>query len=218
MYHLVESPVPAGAAPSLVVSPALFDAHMRGLRDAGWATITAAQLSAALSAGARPAKQTVVITFDDGHVDGYGNARPILQRYGFVGTFYMVTNRFGWSGYLTTDQARGMAAQGMEIANHTMDHADLASSSQAKAQAQIAGAQDAINAVLGIRPATFAYPFGSYSSTTIGLVSQAGLGLAVTTVAGCAIWTGNRLTVPRIRVSPAMSARDLLAALMPCTG
>ena len=113
MYHLITAPVPSYALEGLVVSPTLFDAQMRALKDAGWTTITAARLTADLTAGRKPAPRTVVVTFDDCYADGWQNAMPILQRYGFVGTFYIITDRVDIAPFLTSDMVRKLHAGGM---------------------------------------------------------------------------------------------------------
>jgi peptidoglycan/xylan/chitin deacetylase (PgdA/CDA1 family) len=218
MYHLITTPVPSYALEGLVVSPTLFDAQMKGLKDAGWTTITAAQLAAAITSGARPPARTVVVTFDDGYADGYNNAMPILQRYGFVGTFYIITDRIGTPPFLDEGMVRLMARAGMEIANHTRQHVDLTAQSYASALAQISGANDAIQALTGVRPTTLAYPYGSVNTTAVKAAADAGITLATTTVEGCVEYPANRLSAPRIRVSPSMSASYLLRTLEPCIG
>lgn len=218
MYHLITAPVPRDAMAGLVVSPTLFDAHMHALMDAGWTTMTAAQLSAALTAGTKPPARTVVVTFDDGYADGYLNALPILQRYGDVGTFYVITDRIDTPPFLETGMVRLLHAAGMEVANHTRQHVDLATLAYADALAQVSGANDAIERITGVRPTTLAYPYGLLSSMAVRAAADAGITLATTTVDGCLEYPANRLAAPRIRVSPSMSAAYLLQVLQPCIG
>jgi hypothetical protein len=42
------------------------------------------------------------ITFDDGYRDVYQNALPVMQRYGYVGTLYIIVDQIGVGGYLNT--------------------------------------------------------------------------------------------------------------------
>ena len=223
-YHLIATPSEAGSAmPSLVVSPALFDAQLRTLRAAGWRTITAATLAHDLASGHRPGPRTLVITIDDGHVDGWTEAFPILQRHGFVATYYMVTGRTGMSGgttdgYLTRDQLVALAAAGMEIGDHTVDHVPLASRTQADALAEMAGAADWIEANIGTRPTTLAYPFGSFDQAVVDDAASLGFSMAFTTVGGCREAPTNRLAVPRFHVGPGMTPLDLLALVAGCNG
>ncbi len=73
-------------------------------------------------------------TFDDGTMDQYEVAAPILDRFGIAGSFYLITDLMeirewddsGTLRYLFTwDEARDLAARGHEIGSHTASHADL---------------------------------------------------------------------------------------------
>lgn len=223
MYHLIATSDESGPAlPSLVVPPRLFAQQMQTLRAAGWHTITAAKLAADLLAGHRPPPRTFVITIDDGHEDGYSEAFPILQRNGFVATYYVITGRVGMTGqagaggYLTRDQIAAMAAAGMEIGDHTVDHVPLASQTDAKALAEITGGAAWINDLLGAAPTTIAYPFGSFDQSVVDQTRALGFSMAFTTITGCRETLATRLAVPRFHVGPSTTPLDLLARLQDC--
>jgi peptidoglycan/xylan/chitin deacetylase (PgdA/CDA1 family) len=217
MYHLVATPAEAGdAIPSLVVPPGLFAAQMGELHLAGWHTITAASLAADLYAGRRPAAKTFVVTFDDGHEDGYSEAYPILQANGFVGTYFMVTGRTGRAGYLTPAQLSAMAATGMEIADHTVDHVALAAVPRSVAFTEVVGALVFLEQLLGVRPTTLAYPYGSTDAAVIAGVKAEGFMMAFSNREGCFESGSTRFDVPRLRVSPSTSPLALLDRVRAC--
>lgn len=217
MYHLVATPVEAGdARHGLVVPPALFAAQLAALRTAGWHTITAAALAADLRDGRRPAPLTFVITLDDGHGDGYAEALPILEASGFVATFYVITSRIGESGYLTADELRTMAAAGMEIADHTVDHVSLTALAGPAATAELEGAALAIDELLGAPPTTIAYPFGNVDATVVADAQALDFSMAFTTVEGCRESWASRFTTPRMRVNPSTTPADLVWQLRAC--
>ena len=87
MYHRITRAPADAALPGLWVSPRLFERQLRALKRQGWRTITAAQLARHLRARRPIARRRLVITIDDGAVDGYRNAAPILDRLGMQGTF-----------------------------------------------------------------------------------------------------------------------------------
>ncbi len=75
-------------------------------------------------------KSAFSLTFDDGLLSQIENVNPILNQYGFKGTFYVLPPyltetlpgiwRYGtWPGF------QMMAAEGHEIGSHTMNHYDL---------------------------------------------------------------------------------------------
>jgi peptidoglycan/xylan/chitin deacetylase (PgdA/CDA1 family) len=218
MYHRIVPWAKAGRSlPGLVVPPDTFAAQMRTLAAAGWHTVTAAQLAADLAAGRRPKPRTFVITFDDGWADGYRYALPILRRNGFVGTFYVISGRISrLSGFLSPTQLQAMQAAGMEIGDHTVSHADLPARTTSKARYEIVHAADQIAVVVGVRPSTFAYPYGARNLRDESLVARAGFALALTTVEGCLEISSNQFSVPRLRVGPGTSPTELLGTLERC--
>ena len=117
---------------------------------------------------------TVSITFDDTFAEQVGAAN-VLAQYGMKGTFYVNSPRIGSSNslYMSRAQANGIAAQGHEIAGHTLTHVDLPTVSSAEAKRQICDDRTALTG-MGYRVTSFAYPFGSTSSAVKQLVQSCG--------------------------------------------
>lgn len=89
MYHHV-SP-----APGLVtVSPAAFRNHIAALAAAGWRSAGLEEVERFYRDEPLPAK-TCVITFDDGYLDNYVHAFPVLREFGMKAVLFIVT---GWMG------------------------------------------------------------------------------------------------------------------------
>lgn len=89
MYHHV-SP-----APGLVtVSPTTFRAQMAALADAGWRSAGLVEVEAFFAGQALPPK-TCVISFDDGYLDNFVHAHPVLCEFGLRAVLFIVT---GWLG------------------------------------------------------------------------------------------------------------------------
>lgn len=218
MYHRVAPADQVGLSlPGLVVSPDLFAAQLEALVAAGFRSITAAELAADLAAGNRPPPRTFVITFDDGRSDGYTEAFPILRRLGLVATFYVITGRIGMANNLSASQLRALAAAGMEIGSHTVDHVRLSSASPEAAQLQLTGSAARIATVTGQRPTTFAYPFGGLDPFAQALVRATGYAMAFTEVNGCQVSWSTRLAAPRVRVSASTTPTGLVHRLEACT-
>ncbi|MGC8633827.1 MAG: polysaccharide deacetylase family protein [Candidatus Limnocylindrales bacterium] len=215
MYHRI---VPAGLAgdslPGLVISPALFDAQLAALHAAGWHTVTVAQISQALQLRRSLPPRTFAISIDDGWNDGYTYALPILQRYGFHATYYVIAGRVGvWKNVLSPAQLRALVAAGMEIGDHTLNHRQLPSLSAAQMHVQVATAARLLAGFVGQRPATFAYPSGRYNLASEQEIQADGFGMAV--IEGSGAWeaAADRFAVPRVRVSPSTTPAQLLGTL-----
>ncbi|BAN27707.1 polysaccharide deacetylase family protein [Caballeronia insecticola] len=89
MYHHVST------SPGMItVKPEHFAAQMEYLASAGYRTIGSAQLAAFLRGEEVPAK-SIVITFDDGYLDNWVHAHPVLQRHGFTALCFLVSS---WPG------------------------------------------------------------------------------------------------------------------------
>jgi len=89
MHHHV-SPSPG----MITVSPENFESQIAWLADNGWTSLTLAQYADFL-AGKPVPRKSVVITFDDGYLDNWVYAHPILQKYGMHAVVFVVT---GWMG------------------------------------------------------------------------------------------------------------------------
>jgi peptidoglycan/xylan/chitin deacetylase (PgdA/CDA1 family) len=102
---------------------------------------------------------------------------------------------------MTTQQIRVLAAAGMEIGAHTVDHPILRSLSLAEAREEIAGGRAALEKVVGHAVTSFAYPNGrpgdDYTDRDRGLVESMGFELAVSTTRGVAHQQSDIYQLPR---------------------
>lgn len=87
MYHHV-SPSPG----LVTVSPGNFRIQMEEVARAGWNTVTAADIANFLAGSELPAR-SLAITFDDGYLDNYVHAFPVLREFSLHATIFAVT---GW--------------------------------------------------------------------------------------------------------------------------
>lgn len=219
MYHRIIPRAAAGhSLAPLVVAPGLFAAQMAALQEAGWHTITLGELGEDLANCIIPPRRTVVITFDDGYRDGYAFAFPILRAHRFVGTYFVIVGRLNHADYLTSAELQEMAAGGMEIADHTVHHIALWALPDEMLKAEIIVAAATIEALVGARPQSFAYPFGDANARAIRVATEAGFAIAVTNRQGVSETSATRMTTPRLRVGPGISAADLLRLLAPYAG
>jgi peptidoglycan/xylan/chitin deacetylase (PgdA/CDA1 family) len=81
----------------------------------------------AITEGADLPPRPLLITFDDGHLNNYTTAFPIMQKYGFTGVLYIVANYMGADQYMNADQIKEMAIAGWEVGSHSISHSDLTS-------------------------------------------------------------------------------------------
>lgn len=213
MYHYVSVPPPDADAIRLDLSvpPEVFDAEMRFLSEQGYHTISLHDLVDNLQTGAPLPPKPIVLTFDDGYADHYENVFPTLKDFGFTGTFFIITGRADTNaaGYLTWQEIEEMAANGMEIGGHSLDHRfNLAIGSK---QAQWREIQPALEAVAQHLPSVvpiFAYPSGSYNNNTLEIMRELNYVAAVTTKQGITNSSDKLLELRRIRIRGSWSVSE----------
>jgi peptidoglycan/xylan/chitin deacetylase (PgdA/CDA1 family) len=181
IYHHV---VPGGGSPVLYVTPGGFEQQLQYLQSNGYQSISFADLANCLEYGAPLPERPVILSFDDGWANQYQYAFPLLQKYGFTGTFYVVSGYIDHQNFMTTEQLKTMMAAGMVIGGHSRTHPTLAGIGSARLQDEVAGSKAWLEDRLGVAIDTFAYPYGSYSAATVAAVKAAGYRTARTVDTG----------------------------------
>lgn len=176
-HHIRDTEIPG----RYDISPSVFKDQLLYLKQWGYTSITIETLVNAMKYSDRLPEKPVVITFDDGTLDVYENAFPIMKELGFVGTFYIVSNRLKAADFVNADQLKEMVSAGWEIGSHSHSHLDLTlnhNSINTEARGSKVVLQDAI----GIPINSFAYPFGQIDPvvgdhvSTYGYTNAVGLG------------------------------------------
>lgn len=176
----------------LSTSPQLFAEQMRILSELDVKVISLEEAPGALlnaAAGAR----FVAITFDDGFQNIFEAGFPVLQRYGFPATVFLVSDYCGrdnsWPGQpsfvqrrplLRWAEVKEMSAAGVAFGGHTRTHPDLRSVTSAVAGEEIVSSKKAIEDVVGGSVQSFAYPYGAYNEE-VKRLAQMHFSLACTT-------------------------------------
>jgi peptidoglycan/xylan/chitin deacetylase (PgdA/CDA1 family) len=109
--------------------------------------------------------RAVVLTFDDGYKSQYTNAKPILDKYGYKATFYIVCNYAEKNGRLKWEDITALYNEGHDIGSHTMNHADLSQTSKKETLYEIGESKQCL-LNHGINPTNFAYPFNGGTDET----------------------------------------------------
>src|SRR5215831_15284150 len=117
----------------------------------------------------------VTLGFDDGTVDQFDHAFPILSAHGMHATFFVNTGPIlaGDPTHMTWADLHAMLNAGNEITGHTIDHANIKPLSVADAEHQVCDDRNTLLAQ-GFAPESFAYPFGSFDSTSEAVARYCG--------------------------------------------
>ena len=195
-----------------------FRKHLDHLRDGGFTVIPLAKLIAFLTDNEPLPSKAVVLTIDDAWRSVYEVAYPLLSEYGFPFTVFVSTDPLDGSlpGYLSWDQAREMAANGVSFANHGAGHISMAESLAGESET---GWQQRIVADIekGARRLTeelpgssqslkhvFAYPYGEYSTPAAAQLSKLGY-IAFGQQSGAVGRLSDRRALPRFPMAEAIA-------------
>ena len=123
--------------------------------------------------------KVVLLSFDDNLKGDFIYAKPILDKYGFKATFFIICNKTGISGtarFLNRTNWQDITAMqkdGMDFESHTMNHRHLNHLSANALNLEIGGSKQCL-ANHGFNVTTFAYPYneGSNNVTVVNLVAK----------------------------------------------
>lgn len=186
MYHYVdEEPPDAGPySAGLTVKTEDFAAQMEYMRENGYHTVDLGEIFLAMAGERELPPRAVALTFDDGGVDNYTRAFPILKQHGFKATFFVITESVGRLGQMDWSMLREMALAGMAIGSHTVSHPDLTDLEPTDLMAELVDSRGAIGKEIGVVPYALSYPAGAYDAAVIEAARAAGYRVAVTTNKG----------------------------------
>ena len=137
--------------------------------------------TAAAPPAAASTPTVVTLGFDDGTLDQFVTGFPILQSHGMHATFFVNTGPIlaGDPTHSTFADLMTMYTAGNEITGHTVDHANVQPLSVADAEHQVCDDRNTLIAQ-GFSPESFAYPFGSWNSTSEAVAHYCGYNSART--------------------------------------
>ena len=208
LYHRVTDEV----RDNLTVGIAQFDRQMALLR----ARCRVLSLAEVIATDVVPKTREplVCVTFDDGYLDNYRNAAPVLQRHRVPAAFFVSTGivasdrRFPHDvrrenppiAVMNWEQLREMHAAGFTIGSHTVSHIDCAAEPEDVVRRELAQSRDDLRRELGLVDVLFAYPYGGRQHMTparLELVKQAGFAGCLSAYGGTNIGRVDRYNVVR---------------------
>lgn len=194
MYHSVAD----GTNNPVVIAPAKLDEEMKYLKDNGYYTITLDDLYAYFINNAPIPEKSVVLTFDDGYKDNYTAMLPIMKKYGFRATVFVITSYIDkLPGYLTSKQLKEMEAYGIDIESHTVDHKALKELTKPQQQQELTESKAFLETLLNKKINYIAYPDGSYNKDTVECAKEAGYTMGLTTDGRWSMKSNGLLTLDR---------------------
>lgn len=195
------------------VDPTRFDQHMNFMHRRGYVSLTFAETVKVLTGKMEHPGKCFCVTFDDGYSCVGKYAAPILKKYGFSATVFIVTSGVGKSNIWDASDGRKvlplldwatlrqLKSDGWEIAGHTQSHPHLNSIDDSMAISELSESRRLLEEQIRDQVETFCYPYGDYAEQTPTLVRDAGYTGACTTKSGIASSKSNPYLLPRVKIS-----------------
>jgi peptidoglycan/xylan/chitin deacetylase (PgdA/CDA1 family) len=170
-----------------------FKAQMNYLRMHNYKVINLSFLIKSINNRKNLPKKSVVLTFDDGYVDFYEYAYPVLKDFGFTASIFLVSSYIGryadWNEkvlLLDKQQIQELIKQGFCFYSHTKSHKMLPLLNNKEKYNQIYDSKKELEDILQRKVDYIAYPYGEYDESTIEVVKSCGY------LAGFATDKGNK--------------------------
>jgi peptidoglycan/xylan/chitin deacetylase (PgdA/CDA1 family) len=190
-YHRVAE----GISPKQGISPSIFKSQIAYLREKRYHSIGFENLTDRLRKGTPLPSRPVIFTFDDGYLDTYNSACPILKEAGFSATIFLVSGFIGsftdWEGgqknrapLMTRENILTLSADGFDFGGHTRTHKKLVAISWEEARYEIEAGKKDLEEMIQKPIHSFAYPYGDFNDQIIALVKNCGFKAARTVHTG----------------------------------
>ncbi len=214
LYHHV--------SPDRDITPDGFERQMRHLLDQGYQSMMLGEI-VAITEGRTPAGQPgFAVTFDDGYLDNWIYAFPILKKLRLKATMFLVTDRVEATpprqatsapdtktrerepgGFVAWSEVKEMIASGLvEIGSHTMTHRHFRrQETYDDLRRELNESKSIIEAKTGAPCRHLAWPWGDYERAWLPVVRELGFQSAVTTRGGANTTGSDPLELRRIKIS-----------------
>lgn len=237
MYHHITP----HCGDTVTVTPETFAAQMHHLAAAGYRTLSLRELLDHVS-GARPlSEQAVVLTFDDGWLDNYRFAMPLLENLHFKAAFFVITARVdaasvrgrGGEVFPCHDEAKRLIEAGhadqvvldwkkinmvaqtglFEFYSHGVTHRRAADLKRDELATELRESKQRLEQELG-RPCPYlCWPYGSFTPEAVALAVTSGYEALFTTIEGFNAVGADRFMLKRFEVRDDLAGfRRFLAA------
>jgi peptidoglycan/xylan/chitin deacetylase (PgdA/CDA1 family) len=188
---------------TLFVTPENFTRQMAYLNNKGYDVISLDELVEGIKNNRRFKHKTVVITIDDGYKDNYNYAYPILKKYDFPATIFIITNSIGRKkDFMSWGEIRAMSGDNISFGGHTRNHIYLPSVEKKEILwNETTGCKRRIEAELRTPADYFCYPFGGFTEEIKTILKESGYKGACTTNRGLVELNKDVYELKRVKVT-----------------
>ena len=217
MYHSISEHVGKEKHNKWRVKPKDFEKQMNWFYKNNWKSFTISEL---VKLDEIP-KKSFVVTFDDGFEDNFLNAFPILKKYNFKATIYLVPNQKTnhWeekntsvlSNLLNNEQILQMQNSGLiEFGSHTLSHVNLSTINDEQLLNELKKSKEEVEKITNQECEAFAYPYGKFDDNIVNSVKKVGYKKATVVKRGLFKKDDDVFTIKRVGILGTESFFDFL--------
>ena len=202
MYHYIVD-TDLAKKDKRIVTPQTFEQQMHFLKVNDYNVISLEEFAKFLKHKKRIPRNTVVLTFDDGYLDNYENAYPILKKYDLKATMFVIVDSLSNPNFMTKEQIKEMSNSGLiTIGSHTLGERHLPSiTDEDELKKEIYDSKKKLEAILNKPVNCFSYPIGGFNKKIRQMVIDAGYTVAVSTSPGLCYSNDDPFAIKRVRIS-----------------
>jgi peptidoglycan/xylan/chitin deacetylase (PgdA/CDA1 family) len=204
------------------VTPEAFEEQLRYLRDAAYYSVRLEEWRAAMVAHRPLPGRAVLITFDGGYHEFLTYAWPLLRRYGFSATVFLVADEVGRSNswdrvygeevtLLSWKEIRQLQDERVEFGSYSASHRPLTSLSPAEVVHEGARSRAILERGLGVPVKAFAYPYGDVDRVIEHLIGACGYVFGLSRRQDWSTFYDPLLALPRIEVTGSDGLQEFVA-------
>lgn len=197
MYHRIVKDKKLSENCELCVHEDEFRKQLEVLLHLGYTPITFKDLQLFRKGEILLPKKPVIISFDDGYLDIYKRAYPILKEYGMNAVVFVLGDRsiqtniwdqetqgIPLAPLMKDDHIKELHAKGFEIGAHTLSHVNMLNLSYEEVQNEISRSKLILESMIQSDVCSFSYPYGLVDQHIKQVVSESGYEF------GCSVYTG----------------------------
>ena len=119
-------------------------------------------------------EKNITLTFDDGELNNFTCAFPILKQSGFPAYFFVTINRIGKKGYMGWEELKELRDSGMIIGSHGVNHLILTELTDKRIEEELVTSKDVLEQHLKVNVDYFSVPRGFYNERVQQLALKSG--------------------------------------------
>jgi len=224
MYHRITYNTMSGPGAEICIPVDLFRKQLELLKRLGFNTITLEDYRQFYRGLLPLPPKPIIITFDDGYLDTYDIAYPLLDNYGMCAVVFVVGDRtitsnvwdqgvFPHAPLLNDNHLRELYDAGFEIGSHSFSHPDLSRLKKNDLFGEIMGSRESLEDVVGAPVLSFAYPYAKLNKKVKQFVSEAGYKQSCAGYTGPQRFGKDPFEIRRIEVRQSHGVAGLVTAI-----